>query len=466
VLGRLIRRNPTKRGVGRTLVKVSETWEAAMVARSVDRPEWPEYYTLGIRCSSAAATVALGPLLTVVEDKWRGAEMPATEVQAIEDAVTKGLMCPQARARDLDGPLIEFANCLERPGAVEACYRVVVWAYLTSWVPFIWSDPEEYEAGVWHDEEHQYDEQMDRFEEIFGVDGPHERAVRDAGRRLVGPASDDDRAAWEANRLEGCLNGMIAAALAKPDTHFGPLSYLVLSQLGEPWIDQWSEGSKVLAERLDQLAPEGLPGPDEVWAADMLQQSKGIGEESDRLVQLPLSDELAQQIREAVEARLNAEWQMPASWSQLGIDYTNSREDVNSEEDAYAFTDALVFGYALREVESARSDGHPVPADVAARLKGLPDDGAGLLEALLDLVGTWTEPSTSRLPEIFTLTGEGWSDFEYWAHQYNVSRSRARYREAVRAAGSDMYVPPSMVDYTHAMWFGYALCCCAEARGA
>jgi len=307
---------------------------------------------------------------------------------------------------------------------------------------------------------------MDRFGEIFGLEGPHERAVREAGRRPAGPLSDDDRAAWEANRLEVCLNGMIAAALGKPHTDFGPLSYLVLSQLGEPWIDQWREGSKVLGERLDQLVPEGILGPDEVWAADMVQQSKAVGEESDRLVQLPLSDELAQEIREAVEAQLSAEWQMPASWSQLGIDYTNSREDVNSEEDAYAFTDALVFGYALREVESARPDGHLVPADLAARLKELPPDGAGLLEALLDLVGTWTEPSTSRLPEIFTLTGEAWSHFEYSAHQYNVARSRGRHREALRAAGSDMPATPSMVDFTHALWFGYALRCCAEARGA
>ena len=48
---------------------------------------------------------------------------------------------------------------------------------------------------------------------------------------------------------------------------------------------------------------------------------------------------------------------MPAFWSQLGVDYTNAREDVRGESDSYAFTDAMVLGYALRWVESERADG-------------------------------------------------------------------------------------------------------------
>jgi hypothetical protein len=178
-----------------------------------------------------------------------------------------------------------------------------------------------------------------------------------------------------------------------------------------------------------------------------------IGEESDRLVELPLSDEVAQEIREAVEARLAAEWKMPAVWAALSVEYTNARGDGADEADAYAFTDALVFGYALREVEAAHPNGRPVPSDIATHLTGVPNRSDAVLQAVVDL-------AASRLPDILILSGEAWSDFDYWAGQFNRARSRGRRRQDGAIAPL-----PAAVDYENALLFGYALRCCAEVRG-
>ena len=120
----------------------------------------------------------------------------------------------------------------------------------------------------------------------------------------------------------------------------------------------------------------------------------------DTLVGSPLKDSLAQEIPVAVEQRLEQDWQMPAFWSQLGIDDTNAREDVRGEADSYAFTDAMVLGYALRWVESERADGRSVPVDIALQLEDLGQDQQGrALEIVVDVAG-------SRLSEIRTLTAE------------------------------------------------------------
>ncbi len=166
----------------------------------------------------------------------------------------------------------------------------------------------------------------------------------------------------------------------------------------------------------------------------------------DRLVQSPLKYTLGQEIRVAVEQRLEEDWQMPAFWSGLGVDYTNMREDVHGEEDALAFTDGLVLGYVLRWVESERRDARNVPGDIAIRLGDVgQEEQAGVLQTVIDV-------AASRLPEIRTLTGEAWSEFDYWAWQFVAKRSRDRRRSAVRL----------WVDHGDAIAFGYATRCCEE----
>jgi hypothetical protein len=169
----------------------------------------------------------------------------------------------------------------------------------------------------------------------------------------------------------------------------------------------------------------------------------------DTLVESPLKDSLAQEIRVAVEQRLEQDWQMPAFWSQLGVDYTNAREDVRGEADSYAFTDAMVLAYALRWVESERADGRSVPDDIALQLEDLGQDQQGrALEIVVDVAG-------SRLSEIRTLTGEAWDEFDYWAWQFVAKRSRTRRGSPVR----------DWMDYGTALAFGYALRCCVEVSG-
>jgi hypothetical protein len=150
------------------------------------------------------------------------------------------------------------------------------------------------------------------------------------------------------------------------------------------------------------------------------QQLAGGVDVLDTLVESPLKDGLAQEIRVAVEQRLEQDLQMPAFWSQLGVDYTNAREDVRGEADRYAFTDAMVLGYALRWVASDRADGRSVPDDIALQLEDLGQDHQGrALEIVVDVAG-------SRLSEIRALTGEAWDEFDYWAWQFVATRSRTR----------------------------------------
>jgi hypothetical protein len=191
---------------------------------------------------------------------------------------------------------------------------------------------------------------------------------------------------------------------------------------------------------------------DEKWLRSLAEHVNESYEPDARLLDVPLSDATAQEIRLAVEARLAADWKMPEIWARLGIDYANARGDGADEAEAYAFTDSLVLGFALREVETARSDAHPLPADVASRLRDAPNRAGDVLQAILDLVET-------KLGDVRTLTGEAWSDFDYWAGQFSRIRSRGRKLEAGGVA------VPATIDYEHALLFGYALRCCAEARG-
>lgn len=183
--------------------------------------------------------------------------------------------------------------------------------------------------------------------------------------------------------------------------------------------------------------------------AQFQQQLAGGVDMLDTLVESPLKDGLAQEIRVAVEQRLEQDWQMPAFWSQLGVDYTNAREDVCGEADSYAFTDAMVLGYALRWVESDRADGRSVPDDIALQLEDLGQDHQGrALEFVVDVAG-------SRLSEIRTLTGEAWDEFDYWAWQFVAKRSRTRRGSLIR----------DWVDYGTALAFGYVLRCSVEVSG-
>lgn len=190
-----------------------------------------------------------------------------------------------------------------------------------------------------------------------------------------------------------------------------------------------------------------------------LRSVSSMGEEANesldmdiRLNEQPLTDPTAQELRVALEAKLDAEWKMPEVWAGLGVAYTNARGDGADEHEAYAFTDALVFGYALREVEASRPDARPIPVEVASSLRDAPDRAEDVLQAVLNLVAT-------DFDGVRLLTDEAWSDFDYWAGQFIRHRSRGRKRER------GGYAVPAQVDYEHALLFGYALRCCSEVRG-
>ena len=109
---------------------------------------------------------------------------------------------------------------------------------------------------------------MDRLEAIFGINNPHERAMRDTGRRLprVAPGvSTELLVDYVLDHAFACGDRMIAAALNKPDVDDDwPVDLgLPILSLGEMFVRQWDEGAKAISERLDQIAPLGLPPPRE-----------------------------------------------------------------------------------------------------------------------------------------------------------------------------------------------------------
>jgi hypothetical protein len=65
---------------------------------------------------------------------------------------------------------------------------------------------------------------------------------------------------------------------------------------------------------------------------------------------------------------------------------------------------------------------------------------------------TVVDVAASRLPEIRTLTGEAWSEFDYWAWQFVAKRSRDFRQSSTRL----------WVDLGAATAFGYAMRCCEE----
>jgi hypothetical protein len=182
-----------------------------------------------------------------------------------------------------------------------------------------------------------------------------------------------------------------------------------------------------------------------------------VGDTADQRVDLPLNDPTAQELRTAVEQRLEADWQMPAFWSQVGLDYANARDDVNNEEDAWAFTDSLVLGYVLRRVEAERSDARPIPSDIAMRL-----GEADPRDRRRAAVETAADVATNRMSEIRILDADAWYEFDYWAWQFNCRRSRGRRREVFERSGFGSAAIPANVDYGAGLAFGYALRCCEE----
>jgi hypothetical protein len=195
-------------------------------------------------------------------------------------------------------------------------------------------------------------------------------------------------------------------------------------------------------------------------AAKFEDQLGSVGDTADQLVDLPLNDPTAQELRTEVQQGLEAHWHMPEFWSQVGLDYVNARDDVRNQEDSWAFSDALLLGYVLRRVEAERPDARPVPPDIALRLDQA-EPGARQREALRIAA----DVAASRLPDIRILDNDAWYEFDYWAWQFNCKRSRARRRELYEASGARFPAIPANVDYGAGLAFGYALRCCEEVSG-
>ena len=196
-------------------------------------------------------------------------------------------------------------------------------------------------------------------------------------------------------------------------------------------------------------------------AAEFNEQLQGVGDMADSLVDLELEDGDAQELRVAVERRLQEDWEMPEPWDDIAGGYPYAQDDDASDEEIFACNDAVEFGYVLREIELERPDAKPVPGDIAVRLSEIPPETEKFHHVAYDLA---IDRASSRLPEIRTLEGEAWRKFEYWASQFNVRRSRGRRRDKLIAAGlTDAPAIPANVDYDAALSFGYAIHCCQEA---
>jgi hypothetical protein len=115
----VFRRKPTKTKFGKTLLAIRASWERQIA--TCDDVEEPNRIVL--LSASAGATVALGAY---------GAHL-INEFGAASDSLRN------ARGDAVPDRIVQFAHAInERPGAVEAAYRVMTWALVSEMAVFCW----------------------------------------------------------------------------------------------------------------------------------------------------------------------------------------------------------------------------------------------------------------------------------------------------------------------------------------
>ena len=130
-----------------------------------------------------------------------------------------------------------FARALDNRRAIEAAYRVAVWALVSEYASNVWPDDHEHEIG--------------KCEVIFGFQNLYEETAVAYGQPAPSGATQDQEMRRMFELLEAALYAMISAALDEP---VEPGDDAIDEHIDE-WVDQFEAGIDAGAERMEELAP-------------------------------------------------------------------------------------------------------------------------------------------------------------------------------------------------------------------
>jgi hypothetical protein len=203
------------------LLAVRNDWEA----RVTHHEDIEEPNRLAILSASAGATVALGGLGAAFIDQFSDATPTLTKPDGSEKP----------------DRIVQFAQALTEAQAVEAAYRVATWGMISELGAFFWRP--------------NYELEMDECAKAFEFRNVYESEVPSLGEPVPKGATAEAPVVRMYGLMKGTLVRMIGAAIDEP---IDPDDLFIGMQLPN-WIDQFHEGLSVANERLNQLAPEGLP---------------------------------------------------------------------------------------------------------------------------------------------------------------------------------------------------------------
>lgn len=215
-------RSATKTPFGRNLLAINQRWDQYVAAADLEE----DANRVVLRSALAGSTVALGAYEHAVLCNFRS-----------HDPVLPAPHLPEPKY----DRIVQFAQALEDPSAIEAAYRVVVWGLVAEYAVYFWRPNYEYEIHA--------------CEVVFGFRNLYESTPVAFGHPTPAGATEDQKADRLAAVAKACLYGMISAALDEP---VEPENSFINMHL-PTWTSEFAEGSVVGGERLKQLAPDGIP---------------------------------------------------------------------------------------------------------------------------------------------------------------------------------------------------------------
>lgn len=129
-----------------------------------------------------------------------------------------------------------FAQALDDRRAIEAAYRVVVWALVSEFAANLWPDRHEHEIG--------------KCEIVFGFQNLYEESAVAYGQPSEGDGEEEQLDRMY-DLVKATLYGMISAALGEDVI---PEDASVNEHI-DTWVEQFEAGIDAGAERLEELAP-------------------------------------------------------------------------------------------------------------------------------------------------------------------------------------------------------------------
>jgi hypothetical protein len=205
----------------RDVLELHLGWDDALAAT----PEIAEPNVVVLRSASAAATVALGNFGTLLIDGFH--QTSAT------------LDLPDGEVVDR---VVEFAHALQERPAADAAYRVATWTYVAELGAFFWRP--------------NYELELRECAEAFALRNEYEGEVAALGEPVREDATVEEQSSRDYALQKAALKCMVGAATGVSvdleDDAFVGMHI-------QNWQACFYEGLAVAKERVEQLAPGGLP---------------------------------------------------------------------------------------------------------------------------------------------------------------------------------------------------------------